>query len=552
MRKFKPADAPEGGAFFAQSNQKKEKQNQPGTGPVAQSVQGQTTYDDDLLARLNSVMTLSNIIDNYYKDRSIVNPYPDHKPVHIQYSRAYEGAILPTQGDAELFLKKVNKQDGNSLNLKYSDDNMVERVTKFLTARGTAIVGSLNETALECMEMYDLSALNDVITKLNNKIQKNMMAKQVTETDIRDFETMMGAIADFKKKYDNSRFKFVQDSYKKKYISCNDQQINEATTRARLVELKGKYSKKLENEAASSTLSAEDKALQNPAIVPDDVTKNNFHYTQRGNKAGRQDEANQQILKQKKMYSEDAGYSIYKKGKDDTHEVAMNDAIQGYLGDCYLISSIASVAKANPKHAMSLIEYDPKKAIATVTLYIRDKDDNYIRKPKDIPVSFYFPMQTSKPVFEGGIPIEEEVYARKADGEFWVMLIEKAYATELGSYNDIVAGDPYEALSVLTGKETAFGEIPETDADLLTSLTNALTPDSKVQLNRAVIAGTKNSVVNPMLVPGHAYSVLNADASGVELRNPQFTAVEQKKEFVKITLKDFRENFSSLRYSDVP
>ncbi len=550
MRKFKTAEASEGGAFIAQSNKRGKSSENTEQGAVKSPGMESAlapTPDDVLLDRLNNVKRLYELVaDRFYKGGDLYGPYPESKPVHTTYETVYgDGAVKPTKADVELFIKKVDKVDGNSLNLEYPDEDRVNKLRAFFALHGADIVETLQSTAHEYMDMYDLSVLDKKITADHNSITINMRSKQVTDVDIQNFNTLQNEMKDFKKVYEESQHPKVKTTYKSQYDFCVNQINTAAATLSKLEELKGKYSKKLAADVTNSALPQESQALQSP-----EIGISTYHYIPKGSKSGSENEDNQRSLKNKGMYSESTEtYSIYKKGKGDTHEVAMNDAKQGFLGDCYLISSIASVAMANPDYIKKLISYDEKKATVTVTLHILDHG---VRKPKPIEVDFYFPMATEPSSFDANATVEKEAFARRGDNELWVMLIEKAYAKELGGYANIEGGDPSEALSVLTGQNTVDTDMEKmtTDEMLLNELTAVLTNTDPAIRNKAVIAGTKSVVTNNKLESDHAYSVIKADKNGVEIRNPHFNA--EKDGLLTISLKDFRDNFTSFKVSEVP
>ncbi len=43
------------------------------------------------------------------------------------------------------------------------------------------------------------------------------------------------------------------------------------------------------------------------------------------------------------------------------------------------------------------------------------------------------------------------MYCQSVDREFWVMILEKAWAKIFGSYSNIISGHPTEVMKALTG-----------------------------------------------------------------------------------------------------
>jgi hypothetical protein len=115
-----------------------------------------------------------------------------------------------------------------------------------------------------------------------------------------------------------------------------------------------------------------------------------------------------------------------------------NDIYQGQLGDCWLLSAIASLTvkpslienlfltrEFNPRGKYQFRFYDsPTSAFTTVTI-----DD-------------YIPVDAST---------EEPVFSAPHGNECWVMLLEKAFAKYMGSYSAIEGGYPLFALHTITG-----------------------------------------------------------------------------------------------------
>jgi len=115
------------------------------------------------------------------------------------------------------------------------------------------------------------------------------------------------------------------------------------------------------------------------------------------------------------------------------------DVVQGVLGDCWLLSTCAALAK---KEELLFRVIDPKQVLygPEYTGLIQVKIWRYGHW-----VSVY--IDDRLPQKKGGY-----CYARCSDPrEFWVALIEKAYAKIHGSYEAIEGGMPIEAMVDLTG-----------------------------------------------------------------------------------------------------
>ena len=314
---------------------------------------------------------------------------------------------------------------------------------------------------------------------------------------------------------------------------------------------KDAYAKELAN------LSEKERIENNP-----DIGEETGSYKKKGKepKEGAEDKVdkkNKKVLEKQGIYNEETGeYTMYKKGDGDAKEIDINDVKQGVLGDCYLISAIAGVAKDNPSYIKKLITYKKEDTFATVKLYIRKSDGT--RTAQTTKIDFYFPVS--------GV---EAAFAKAGDGELWVMVIEKAYAKLMGGYDNIGrGGDPGEALAVLTGNEAVIKDMSIDDTTLGTDLA------SVVVAGKTSVAGTKENKeipstytvteINPDRTDGykvtlsggnkifcsHAYTVTGVDetAKKVKLRNPHGGGDAN----LEITFKEFRDCFTNFKVVDVP
>ncbi len=113
-----------------------------------------------------------------------------------------------------------------------------------------------------------------------------------------------------------------------------------------------------------------------------------------------------------------------------------HDVVQGSIGDCWLIASMAALANTNPDAISDLIQANPNGTY-TVTLY--DGDD-----PVEVTVTPDIPTVDGDPLFadnaSGGDPYE-----------LWPHLLEKAAAQYYGDYTDIEGDWPSKALQLFTG-----------------------------------------------------------------------------------------------------
>ena len=105
---------------------------------------------------------------------------------------------------------------------------------------------------------------------------------------------------------------------------------------------------------------------------------------------------------------------IFKNGcKLFSEKIEMGDVIQGKLGDCYFLSSVASLCKF-PGFIINLFKTKSinKDGFYEIKLYIDGR-------PQIVIVDDYLPIEKST---------RQPCYAQSKGNELWVMLLEKAWA----------------------------------------------------------------------------------------------------------------------------
>jgi hypothetical protein len=226
--------------------------------------------------------------------------------------------------------------------------------------------------------------------------------------------------------------------------------------------------------------------------------------------------------KEKYAYTKFSGVPFVK-GAGDADAIDPNDVKQGQLGDCYLLSALAAIARANPDVIRRLVSGPNADGTFNVTIY-SDTGGLFSTEwtPKTVKVTPTFPSYT------WGAP----AYAERGDidpaqggPELWVMLIEKAYATVEGGYSDIVGGYGRKALTRLTGVESkSFNPDDYTDVQVASTIKYYLSA------KWAVTAGSdwyvrdayKNEARKKGIVLEHEYSVVAVDDKKltIDLQNP--------------------------------
>lgn len=487
--------------------------------------------DYDLISMLHNIWFFDKHILTYYVyEKKLDCQNFDYDYLINYYNLVFSnGDKTPTTAYIDEFYRRVDEKGGVEEYKKGIKDEYLKTQVDDIwpTLKEPGILNRLKtdgdalmETAQKVKELNPAlsSANNDI--KEYNKIKKKAQFLYLTQADV-------DQVSGFKTTAEN--FVTIYNSANTQAKSCyadDYQRITGAITA---------YTDFLK-DAPDVVKKSVQKILdmgKNPLPAPD-----GSDYVKPGKKEENKDKPNKRMLKSWDIYKQVKKegqkekveeYSIYKKDKKktDANEIDINDAVQGSLGDCYLISSIAAVARQRPDLIRSLIDYKQGEPEATVTLYMLNPDTNKYES-KEIKVSLDFPVKDGMPG-----------YAKQGDGELWVMLIEKAYAQEMGGYANIEAQSPSQALAVLTGVEPTP---TATDANnLVDQLKTANDP------NRAVVAGTKKegdikALADPAckveqfngsplvrlsgskekIYPEHAYTVLSYDEVNktVKLRNP--------------------------------
>lgn len=116
-------------------------------------------------------------------------------------------------------------------------------------------------------------------------------------------------------------------------------------------------------------------------------------------------------------------------------KIEPNDIKQGILGDCYFLSSCASIAE-NPERIKEIFISQNISPEGAYCVRIFERGER-----KEIIIDDIFPVdRKNEPVFTNG-----------NGAELWVLILEKAWAKNYGNYAQIEAGLTREAMHDLTG-----------------------------------------------------------------------------------------------------
>jgi hypothetical protein len=186
-----------------------------------------------------------------------------------------------------------------------------------------------------------------------------------------------------------------------------------------------------------------------------------------------------------------------------------DDPLQGNVGNCYFIASLAAVAKARPELLA--------RAVTT------HRDGTYTVRFFGEPRGGGAPVPVSVTI-DGAFANQRgrlEYAAARETKELWPMIFEKAYAAWKGGFDQIEAGMAATALSALTGATPDFFPVTaEAKPDELFARLEAACAQGG-----CVVALSKPWDPSEQgIVADHAYTVLGVERRGgapfVTLRNP--------------------------------
>ncbi len=237
-------------------------------------------------------------------------------------------------------------------------------------------------------------------------------------------------------------------------------------------------------------------------------------------------------------YQEHEGQTFVQ-GGNDRRPISPNDVDQNGLGDCYLLAAMAAIARANPRAIRRLIR-DNGDGTYDVTLYLHENFWDFTRSSHVETVSSSFPTNAEgKPEYAG--------FGDQGPGgpELWVMLIEKAFAQYEGGYEDIVGGNPGEAMEMLmVGEHTTWDTDDYSPERLGELIHQAMADGDPVTASTRKIAGMsaskKEEAEDVGIVGGHAYAIrgVNVGAQTISLQNPWGNS-----HIVGLSLSDFQTYF---------
>jgi hypothetical protein len=181
-----------------------------------------------------------------------------------------------------------------------------------------------------------------------------------------------------------------------------------------------------------------------------------------------------------------------------------DDVIQGQLGDCYYLATLASIAQTDPQQIRQDIVQ-----LSDGSFLVRFNSDGH---------AVYEHVDSQLPVYDDG----QLAYAQLGeDNSVWVAVMEKAFAVfrnNADSYANLNGGWMSEAFSDLG--------FTSTDAYPASAAALASTIQSDLAANEAVTLATLSVPSGITMVADHAYTVSSVttddsgDVTGITLRNP--------------------------------
>ena len=179
-------------------------------------------------------------------------------------------------------------------------------------------------------------------------------------------------------------------------------------------------------------------------------------------------------------------------------KIEMGDVQQGSLGDCYFLSSVASLCKF-PNLIKRMFRQNTKNedGFYEITLYIDGKRQIII-------VDDYLPALKKN---------KKPCYAQSNKNEIWVMLLEKAWAKVNGGYANIISGLPCEAMEFLTGVGSLIYDLEHLDTEDIEDYKYEIIKNVQLadENNSLITCSTKadSNIQKVGLVEGHAYTLVS-------------------------------------------
>lgn len=241
----------------------------------------------------------------------------------------------------------------------------------------------------------------------------------------------------------------------------------------------------------------------------------------------------------------DKGYLEFDRvvGPTYTGPVRVEDINQGYLGDCFLVGSLAALAHAKPGKIRDAIRKGDKPGTYKVTLH-RVGENGRDYGTREIEIDNVFPTKGDHLLYaQGGGSTNERYHIEEfnsGDRPLWPAILEKAFATMLGGYDQLDKG----GIESTVFRGVAGGSVEELDIGRPGSEDNmrALGDlDLALKMGLPVTAATKSRKVLPNIYDNHVYVAVGVDENNVTLRNPH-----DPRKTLTLSHKDFCRAFEGM------
>lgn len=221
--------------------------------------------------------------------------------------------------------------------------------------------------------------------------------------------------------------------------------------------------------------------------------------------------------------------------------ISHDDVDQNWIGDCYFLSALAAVAKANPSAIENLIDGPKADGSYDVTLYERGGFLYMSRNPTVVNVHPRT-LESSDGRTTVGL----------GDGELWVLLVERAFAELNGGYDEInEGGHADDALEVITGDDATTKNLSSMNNEELVAFVQGRLDAHKALTTSSISAdeGSKKEIAagSANIHTNHAYYIISITSSEITVRNPHNNSTPGGRE-VTLSLADYRRFFYKISY----
>jgi hypothetical protein len=193
------------------------------------------------------------------------------------------------------------------------------------------------------------------------------------------------------------------------------------------------------------------------------------------------------------------------------------DPVQGQVGDCYLVSTAASLAQMKPEALERMIK-DNQDGTYTVTFKRYDAQaKSYVDDA--VTVSNQMPSNWSGAYYGGSSNSTDP-----SKVEMWFPVLEKAYASWKGGYDAIRSGYPYEIFEACLGQSGKHFDVRVDDGSKVFAAMKKAEAAKQPMVAWTGMDSTDRPFTNTGLVGDHAYTIMGVEEKDgerfVKLRNP--------------------------------